>query len=155
MIFVFDTNSFSELNAYYPDIFKALWAQLDALVAAQELISTREVRKELENSGLEHVLKWAKNNSGIFTIPTAAETQFVGQIFSVPHFQALIGQKAQQRGTPVADPFVIACAKVNGGTVVSQEKYKPNAAKIPNVCAHFNIPCIDLEKFMRVQKWTF
>jgi hypothetical protein len=155
MIYVFDTNSLSELNAYYPDIFKALWTQLDALVAAQEVISTREVRTELENSGLEHVLKWAKTNSGIFTMPTAAETQFVGKIFAIPHFQALIGQKAQQRGTPVADPFVIACAKVNGGTVVSQEKFKPNAAKIPNVCAHFNIPCIDLEKFMRAQNWSF
>lgn len=155
MIYVFDTNSLSELNAYYPDIFKALWARLDALVAAQEVVSTREVRTELEASGLQHVLKWAKANSGIFTMPGAAETQFVGQIFAIPHFQALIGQKAQQRGTPVADPFVIACAKVNGGTVVSQEKFKPNAAKIPNVCAHFAIPCMDLEGFMRAQNWSF
>jgi hypothetical protein len=155
MIYVFDTNSLSELNAYYPDIFKALWLQLDALVAANEVISTREVRTELEASGLDHVLKWAKKNSGIFTTPTAAETQFVGKIFAIPHFQALIGQKAQQRGTPVADPFVIACAKVHGGTVVSQEKFKPNAAKIPNVCAHFNIPCMDLETFMRAQNWSF
>jgi hypothetical protein len=155
MTYVFDTNSLSELNAYYPDIFKALWTQLNALVAAEEIISTREVRTELESSGREHVIKWAKANSPMFTTPTAAETQFVGQIFSVPHFRALIGQKAQQRGTPVADPFVIACARINSGTVVSQEKLKPNASKIPNVCVHFQIRCIDLEEFMREQGWSF
>ena len=155
MIYVFDTNSLSEFNAYYPDIFKTLWIQLDALVAAGEVFSTREVRAELENSGLEHVLKWAKSSGGFFRTPTALETQFVGQIFAVPHFQSLIGIKAQQRGTPVADPFVIASAKINQGTVVTQEKLKPNAAKIPNVCAHFNIACIDLERFMRHQGWSF
>jgi hypothetical protein len=153
--YVFDTNSLSELKAYYPDIFKAFWAQFNALVAAEEVISTREVRTELDNSGREHVIKWAKGHSAMFTTPSGAETEFVGQIFSVPHFRALIGQKAQQRGTPVADPFVIACAKVKSGSVVSQEKLKLNAAKIPNVCAHFKIPCIDLEEFMREQGWSF
>jgi Domain of unknown function (DUF4411) len=153
--YVFDTNSLSELNAYYPDIFKAFWARLNALVAAEEVISTREVRAELENSGREHVIKWAKAHNAMFTTPSAAETEFVGRIFSVAHFRALIGQKAQQRGTPVADPFVIACARVKSGSVVSQEKLKPNAAKIPNVCAHFKIPCIDLEEFMREQGWSF
>lgn len=155
MIYVFDTNSLSELNAYYPDIFKAFWNKFDALVAAQTVISTREVRPELEASGKENIMKWAKANSGIFTMPTAPELGFVAQILAVPHFQALIDQKALLRGTPVADPFLIACAKVKGGTVVTQEKLKPNAAKIPNVCAHFGIPCIDLERFMRDQNWSF
>ena len=41
------------------------------------------------------------------------------------------------------------------GTVVTQEKLKPGGAKIPNVCAHFKIPCIDLEGFMHKQNWTF
>jgi hypothetical protein len=155
MIYVFDTNSLSELNAYYPDIFKAFWNKFDVLVAAQTVISTREVRPELEASGKENIMKWAKANSGIFTMPTAPELAFVGQILAIPKFQALIGQKAILRGTPVADPFLIACARVKGGTVVSQEKLKPNAAKIPNVCAHFNITCIDLEGFMRAQNWSF
>ena len=33
--------------------------------------------------------------------------------------------------------------------------FTPNAAKIPNVCAHFKIPCIDLEEFMHQQGWAF
>jgi hypothetical protein len=67
----------------------------------------------------------------------------------------LIGAKQVLRGTPVADPFVIARAAVLGGTVVSEESFKPNAQKIPNVCQHFGIPCIKLGDFLRTQRWTF
>ena len=155
MIYVFDANSLSELNAYYPDIFKAFWTRFDALVANGEIISTREVRPEVERSGKDNIIGWIKAHGQIFTMPSAPETAFVAQIFAIPHFQALIGQKALLRGTPVADPFVIACAHAHGGTVVTQEKLKPNAAKIPNVCEHFGIPCIDLERFMRDQNWSF
>ena len=88
-------------------------------------------------------------------MPTAAELQFVAQIFQIKHFQSLIGEQQRLKGTPVADPFVIACAKIKGGTVVTEEQLKPQAAKIPNVCAHFNVPCIDLEKFMQQQAWAF
>ena len=60
-------------------------------------------------------------------------------------------------GTPVADPFVIACAKIRQGTVVTEERLKPHAAKIPNVCQHpgVSVPCIDLEDFMQKQGWSF
>ena len=37
-------------------------------------------------------------------------------------------------GTPVADPFIIAKAKANGLSVVTQEVYRENAHKIPNIC---------------------
>jgi len=155
MIYVFDTSSLSELDAYYPDIFKSFWTRFDAAASAGDIISTREVKAELDRSGLSNVLAWAKSNSAVFTTPNAAETTFVAKILAVSHFQALINTKAALNGTPVADPFVIACAKVNGGTVVTEEKPKPNAAKIPNVCAHFQIPCINLETFMRTMGWSF
>ena len=155
MIYVFDTNSLSALNAYYPDIFKEVWNRFNHMVSTGHVISTREVFPEIERSGLEHIVKWAKKNKAAFTMPTAAETEFVAQIFAVPHFRSLIGAKQQLRGDPVADPFVIACAKVNSGTVVTEEKHKRNAAKIPNVCAHFTVPCINLAGFMRAQGWSF
>jgi hypothetical protein len=155
MIYIFDANLLSELNAYYPDIFKAFWTRFDTMVASGDVVSTREVRSEVERSGKDNIIAWIKAHSQIFTMPGAQETAFVAQILAIPHFQALIGQKALLRGTPVADPFVIACAKVSGGTVVTQEKMKPKAAKIPNVCVHFGISCIDLEGFMREQNWSF
>lgn len=72
------------------------------------------------------------------------------------HFQALIRQKERLQGKPVADPFVIAKAwTMENGCVVTQEVKKPNAAKIPNVCEHFGIPCLNLEAFMENEKWRF
>ena len=74
---------------------------------------------------------------------------------SVADVAAKIGAKQRLLGMPVADPFVIACAKIRNGTVVTEERWKANAAKIPNVCKHFEVPCIDLEAFMNQLGWSF
>jgi uncharacterized protein DUF4411 len=155
MIYVFDTSSFIRLNSYYPDIFPGFWQQFDETVAAGDIVSTREVPRELEREDPDHVFAWAKKNASVFGTPTAEETKFVGRILAVPHFQQIIGTKARLTGTPVADPFVIACAYVHKGTVVSEERRKPNSAKIPTVCDHFGINCLNLEEFMRAIGWTF
>lgn len=155
MTYVFDTGSFIQLNSYYPDIFPGFWQQFDEAVAAGEIISTREVMRELTREEPDHVYAWAKQNAGVFATPTDAETEFVGRILAVPHFQQIIGTKARLNGTPVADPFVIALAGVRGGTVVTQERGKPNSAKIPTVCDHFGIKSLTLEDFMREIGWTF
>lgn len=165
MIYVFDTSSLRSLQHFYPRVFKSIWDSLDGLVAKQDLISTREVFNELERQAVSaEVLKWAKENKALFTTPIGSELQFVAEIFKIKHFHGLIGTQQRLKGTPVADPFVIACAKVKKATVVTEEGWqrtgnpltlKPNAAKIPNVCAHFKVPCVDLEEFMHRQGWTF
>ena len=156
MIYVFDTSSLRSLQHFYPSVFKSIWDGLDVLIQQKNLISTREVWNEIERQNVSaDVLAWAKQNKQIFTTPSAAELQFVAQIFQIKHFQNLIGEQQRLKGTPVADPFVIVCAKIKSGTVVTEEQLKPHAAKIPNVCAHFSVPCIDLEKFMQQQAWAF
>lgn len=165
MIHVFDTSSLRSLQHFYPSVFKSIWDSLDALADQGELISTREVFNELERQAVsEEILQWAKAHKSLFATPTGPELQFVSDIFKVKHFQGLIGAQQRLKGTPVADPFVIACARINKATVVTEEGWqhggdrltlKPNAAKIPNVCAHFMIPCINLEEFMHQQGWTF
>lgn len=165
MSYVFDTSSIRSLQHFYPRVFKSIWDGLDDLVTRQELISTREVFNELERQAVsEEVMKWVKANKALFTTPTGHELLFVAEIFKIKHFQGLIGAQQRLKGTPVADPFVIACARINQATVVTEEGWqrggkpltlKPNAAKIPNVCAHFKIPCIDLEEFMHQQGWAF
>ena len=158
MTYVFDTNSFRELERFYPNIFKSLWVKLDGLVKKGMILSTREVWNELERGDLPpHLRTWLedKGREKIFTIPTSEEQQFVSNILSIRHFQSVIENKKLLRGIPVADPFVIACAKVRKGTVVTEESYKPNAPKIPNICKHFEIPWIDLEQLMQEQKWEF
>lgn len=156
MIYVFDTSSLSKLKHYYPNVFKSIWAGLDTLVVSGQLISTREVWKELQlGSPHPHVQSWLTARKHLFAVPQADELMVVAQILAIPHFQTLIGAKQQLNGTPVADPFVVALAKTQEGTVVTEEEFKPNASKIPNVCQHFEVSCKNLEEFMQLQGWTF
>ena len=54
-----------------------------------------------------------------------------------------------------ADPFIIAKAGAIEGTVVTLEVEKPKAAKVPNICNEFDIPCINLEQFMEAEDRQF
>jgi Domain of unknown function (DUF4411) len=154
--YVFDNSSLSKLKHYFPNVFKSIWGGLDALIEAGELISTREVWNELQlGAPHPHVHPWLSARKQIFLIPNGSELKVVAEILAIPHFQSLIGTKQQLNGTPVADPFVIALAKTRKATVVTEEEFKPNAAKIPNVCKHFKVPCKNLEEFMQLQNWAF
>ena len=54
---------------------------------------------------------------------------FVKKIFDIIPFQQLVAQKQRLKGTPVADPFIIASAKIKNACVITEEKKKINAIK--------------------------
>lgn len=156
MIYVLDTNSFIVLSHYFPDRFPSFWKQLDACVAGGRIVSVKEVRKELDSDAAKpHLTSWLKENRHIFLVPSEQELEFVAEIFKVPRFQDLVRRRQRLRATPVADPFVIASAKVRGGCVVTEESKKPNAARIPNACEHFGVDCTNLEGLMEREGWRY
>lgn len=156
MIYVFDTSSFRVLRNFYPARFPSFWDGFNPLVAQGDVVSVREVRRELELLlDKPHLREWVTNHESLFLQPSSEEMGFVAKIFAIPHFQGLIGEKQRLNGSPVADPFVIASAKVRRGCVVNEERLRPNAAKIPNVCQHFGIQCTNLEGFMQRLGWSF
>ncbi len=158
MKYVFDSNSLMNLFwHYYPERFPTLWEKFDALVSGGKLISVREVYNEIGSSE-DSLGAWAKKHKNVlFLESTVEELQFVAEIFQVQnfHFQAMVRKQERLQGKPVADPFVIARARILDAFVVTQEKNTEKAAKIPNVCDHFKIPCINLEGFMEKENWTF
>lgn len=120
------------------------------------VVSIREVYNELERQMAETWLwDWLREHRSMFLTPGPEETAFVAEIFKVIHFRALVGEKQRLRGSPVADPFLVACAKVRNGCVVTEEAKKPNAAKVPNVCEHFDIECTNVEGFLARNDWQF
>jgi len=156
MLYVFDTSSIRVFENYYPSHFPSFWTGFDQLVSNGGVISVREVRNELDYQITTPWLRdWIDNHKAMFVTPTPADTDFVRNIFTVNRFQALVGQKQRLKGMPVADPWVVACAAITNGCVVTQETLKPNAARIPNVCEHFGVACADLERFLAEQKWKF
>lgn len=154
-MYVLDTSVISALHRnYYRPHFVSLWNAFDGIVGAGKFTSTREALRELEGKGGD-ALDWANGNQPLFTIPSAKEGAFVVGIFGVPHFQANIERQKIFRGGHNADPFLIARAAVTGGTVVTMEQFKPNGVKIPNICQHFSVPCVDLRGFMAKEGWVF
>ena len=154
--YVFDTNVFILFfSSYYPDSFPTLWKQFDQLVAKGQITSTREVRRELEGRGNKTLQNWLKTAKELFPAPTANEAQFVTAIYAMTHFQQNIERKKLLKGGNAADPFVIARAKILSATVVTLERERPNSVKIPNICKHFSIPCVSLERFMKLENWSF
>lgn len=139
------------------EITTTLWGKFYKSVECGQVISVREVKNEIDghHNKERRINQWAKKNAVLFTIPTYEEMKFVQEIFKVEHFQLIISRKNLLRGKPVADPFVIAKAKIIDGTVVTNEANKPNGAKIPNICERFNVKCINLEQFMEFEGWTF
>jgi len=154
--YVFDNSPLSALfRNYYHSRFPSLWQRFDRLVEDGRLVSTREVFREIEDGPIETLLEWAKQNRQLFATPTAEEGAFVSRIYAVPRFQQNIEQKKLLRGGKVADPFVIARAARENRAVVTVEVIKPNAVKIPNICAHFGVRCLSLSEFMGAEGWTF
>jgi hypothetical protein len=155
MIYVFDSNTLIDLfKNFYRNRFPTLWEKFDDDVKEGKIISVREVQNEIDGYG-DQLAVWTKSASRFFQKPSHEELLFVTDIFKIQHFQSLIREKERLQGRPVADPFVIAKAKVLDGYVVTQEADKQNAAKIPNVCKHFGVNCLNLEGFMEVEDWTF
>ncbi|MCF7903280.1 MAG: DUF4411 family protein [Candidatus Marinimicrobia bacterium] len=157
MTYVFDTNSISNiLSHYYPERFPTFWEKFYGFIQAEEIISVREAKFELATRFEADVLTLLTNfNSSFFREPTTAELTFVREIYAVRHFQQNLERKKLLAGGSFADPFIIAKASVLNGTVITEEEYRDNAVKIPNICNHFQIPWTNLEGFLTQEDWKF
>lgn len=156
MIYVVDTSVISALHRnYYREQFPSLWKRFDAMVIDGQLTSTREAYRELEDAAPPEAMTWANDNKQLFPAPTSNEAKFVVSLYGVRHFQANIEIQKLLKGGKNADPFLIARAHCCNGTVLTMEQLKPNAVKIPNICHHFKVPCVDLKQFMEIEGWKF
>ena len=155
MKYIFDSNSLIDLfKHYYLDQFPSLWKKFDKLENDGQIISVREVYNEIKTTG-DRLSAWAKKNLFFFPKPSRAEMDFVKKIFQVADFQTMIKVQSTLQGKPVADPFVIAAANVRNAIVITEELLKPTGSKIPNVCKHFGLPCVNLQQFMKKENWIF
>ena len=156
MAYVFDTNCFIVIGHYYPEQFPSFWERFNQAVENGNIISVREVHRELDrNAAEDHLVKWIERQKNIFVTPSSTVMQSVNEIFSVPHFKASLQDRTRLGNNPFADPFVIAQAKVMNYCVVTQESERPRAAKIPNICEHFDVDWTNLQGFMERESWTF
>lgn len=131
--------------------------------------------KEMSNDGLlacpsmvyaelhdaqDDLSNWARERkkTGMFIEPDVAVQQEFQKICTYV-MERYPDNQPRRRFLDRADPWIIAHALVHGGKVVTHEQRNPETSskvKIPNVCAHFGVHCIDIYQMLRDQgvSWT-
>jgi Domain of unknown function (DUF4411) len=142
-IYCIDTSSIFEwfIRTYPPSILPALPGRMEDLIAAGRLRAPKAVLDEIRPGDDCH--KWAKAQTGLFIEESTSVQQIVKQIMATHHNPA-----KPLKGISGADPFVIAMAKDGGPNwiVVSDEHAgSQEARKIPFICTHEKIQCINFQ----------
>ena len=137
------------------------WNKFDSHVDNEKIISVREAYQEIKNGG-DNLAEWAeKNKKSFFHIPEQEELIFVQKIFQNKHYQKLIKIRNIASGTPVADPFLIAKAKVIQGCLITEDGFfrdgrlKLGSPSPAFICKELGIECLNLTNFMKKERWSF
>ena len=138
---VFDTSAF--INGwrvhYPPQTFPSVWTLIATAIADSRIVVPYTVYEELGNQD-DDVWAWAKTHARSYVEPSEEVQRLVGAI------QALLPNPGVR---DIADPFVIAEAKVRGFTVVTYEgtntmtgrRTRNWDARMPGICEAHNVPC--------------
>ena len=148
-----DSNAFIEpwTRRYPIDLFPDYWESLEEMGDSGIVLATEEVLKELEK--IDDGLKvWAKARPVIFRALDEPTQENVLTVLA--EYPRLIDSK---KNRSMADPFVVAQAMTSESIVVTEEIAAPGSKspKIPDVCNHFGIECVDVLTFMRNEGMIF
>jgi hypothetical protein len=147
-----DTSALLEawVRRYPNDVFPGLWAHIEALAAEGKLRAPDEVLRELQAKD-DDLAKWTKQRGDLFVSLEPEVMAGVREVLET--FPRLVGTlKSRNR----ADAFVIALAKVEGLAVVTEERGgTEDRPRIPLICEHFKVPCINTLEFIRETGLTF
>ncbi|MFH1742962.1 MAG: DUF4411 family protein [bacterium] len=138
-------------RSYPPNSFPSLWQNIEELINRGDLIATEAVLFELEPKD-DEVYKWAKSRIQMFVSIDERIQEFVAEIMR--DYPNLVDYR---RMRSAADPFVIALAKIENCSVVTNENVSvnPEKPKIPNVCRAMGILSISFLELISEQAWKF
>jgi len=156
-VYVIDSSALIDLNDLYPQsVFENVWSKLTNLTQANRMISSNEVFKEIEKKD-DELLSWCKTNPRMFVDNNGEHLKIVGEIMS--KYPQLVKYDTLH---PVADPFVIAVAKVlkdqsidSSIPVVVAHESRKSHVKIPAICTEYDIENMRLLEMFEAEGWKF
>lgn len=161
-IFLIDSNAFiNPFRFYYAfDLVPAYWNKLKKHLDSGRVVVLDAVKDEIEK-GQDELSEWLSKVDNLVVVPKVTE-QTVKEYQEVMQFVAGSGYYKESALTTwapanIADPWLIASAKSNGYTLVTEEaksgglsKKTPNKeAKIPDVAEHLGVKTIRVYDMMR------
>ena len=156
--YVVDNDVLITLMRYHPPdkpAYQAIWDEIKSLIKQKNIFSTIVVYDEIMRylGKDDRLKKWARLHKKRFFISPDKETWRLAQDI-IKKLPDLLDKKKLQTGEPDADPFLIALAKSEGATIITQErKDLPN--RIPMVASHYGVKSIDLYEFFEERKLKF
>lgn len=94
--------------------------------------------------------KWIKQRKEMFLNPTNEESLIIRDLFQNTKMRESIHTKNILNNRPSADVYLAAKTKVLNATLVTNEKYKPHSAQLPNICEELNVLYISYDEFMAI-----
>jgi len=156
--YVVDNDVLITLMRYHPPdkpAYQAIWNEIEFLIKQKTIFSTTlvydDIMKYLGKD--DRLKKWAKSHKKRFFISPDEETWRFAQDI-IKKFPDLLDKKKLQTGEPDADPFLIALAKSEGATIITQER-KDIPNRIPLVALNYGVKSIDLYEFFEERKLKF
>ena len=143
-LFLLDSNIFIEAkNRHYGfDFCPAFWDFLDKEINKTTILTIKEVYNELSH-GDDDLANWIKERKdSSFFIPFDDEETQKEFVKIAQYVINNFPQEQANKFLDVADPWLIAKAKVLGAIIVTQEVLAPSntqKVKIPNICVHFGV----------------
>ena len=138
MIYVLDTNIIRTLLNFFPKKgkhYERVWKLIDEMIEEDMLISVDECYNELAKQ---------------FKNPDDKESVIISKLLLNPKMRETVHQKNILENRPSADAYIVAKAKVLGGTVVTNERFKPGSAQLPNLCKELEVAVISYDDFMEI-----
>jgi hypothetical protein len=130
------------------DIFVGIWDALEEGVTDCSIVAPIPVRDELRDTDDPSLKAWLSAKASMFVPLDAPQLTALTEI--VRKFPAYANEARN-----LADPAVIALAKVDGLTVLSSETWVSQMGmknpKMPNVCGDLGIQCVDIKGYCKAE----
>jgi hypothetical protein len=129
--------------------FKAIWDELESMIASGELFSCEFLEEEANRYAGEYtfIREWIKEHREKLIIPNdAAILMAAAQVINENMNTGFLKKKNWESGQNESDPYLIALGMINGCTIITTES-KDKVNKIPQVAAKYGVRAIDLYEF--------
>ena len=154
--YVLDANVFIQAHRrfYALDFCPGFWSALVTHYEQGRLCSIDHVSEELKRGG-DDLWRWADGTFGQRAFGSTATPEVTGvyaQMLEWVMAQTQFNDAAKNEYQSVADGWLAAYAKANGGVVVTLEEYDPQVRKrvpLPNVCRAFDVEWITPFEMLR------
>ena len=134
---------------------KSFWVWLDGKIREGYVVMPKQIYKEIveQVQSKDQLAQWVKNRreKGLCIKPNRDVQNLVQQV--ADYVNSRHDWANSWEFLDGADAWLIAHALYTNGTVVTHESsIKPNAkkARIPNVCKHFGVKCVDLYQLLDI-----